>query len=209
MSQTWWRRNRLWLALLLPSLALALAASAFRLTSLYLPYEWSAPTVPGGTAGTLTQRFLGFDDERHTRRVGVTVVDVEQTPELDGSAAIDGATLWRVELEFTAAPDQLLAGPCTIQLKGDDGAHYGYSGGRTAADPDDPTYFPPVMAPGCVPPETPGPDIEPYTGELVAAETPRPETWRVTTSMVLPSSVTPVEVRVGWTPPEHLVLALP
>ena len=209
MSTPWWRRNRLWLALLLPALALALAASAFRLTTLYLPFEWSAPTNAGGPTGTLRQTSLEFDDRRYSRTVEVTVQAADRVPTLDGSAPIPGASLWRVDLGFAAAPDQLLAGTCTVQLKGDDGAWYGFEGGRVAADPDDRFYRAPMLAPSCVPEDTPGPDIEAFTGEFIPAEIPRPERWSVTTSFVIPAAVTPTQLRIGWSQPEHLVLQLP
>lgn len=207
MSTSWWRRNRLWLALLLPMLLLALAASSFRFVTLYRPWQWSAPIVANGPAGTLTQEFLGFDDARHTRTVGVRVVDVSPVPEHDGNVAVEGATLWRVDLDLTAEPDQLLAGPCTLYLLDAAGVRHGTQGGRTAAPGNRFPSFPGPLT--CVPGDTPGPQLEPFTGALVPAAEERPRTWRLTTTVVAPEGVEPVAVMLGWNTPEYLLLSRP
>lgn len=53
-TSAWWRSNRLWVLLAIPALTLALAASSFRLSALYLRWEWSQPTLLRGP-GTYTQ----------------------------------------------------------------------------------------------------------------------------------------------------------
>lgn len=208
MTRLWWRRNAVWLALLVPALLLALGLSAFRLTTLYLPWEWSRPTLADGPVGTLEQRFHGADDQWHQRTVTVEVLSVAAVPDLDEGAAVPGATLWKVDLSFSAAPDQLLDG-CTIELVDGEGTVYGFAGGRTAADPTNPLYTPPLMGPGCVPRDAPGPALDGFTGELVPSPEVRPETWEITTSMVLPEGREPEHVRIGWTRPSHLVLDIP
>ena len=205
-STPWLRRNRLWLALLVPLLLLALATSSFRLTRLYLPWQWSRPIVAHGTSGTFTHEFLGFDDVRHTRTVDVTVTEVSEALSWEGDAAVEGARLWRVGLLFAAAPDQLLRG-CTIELTDADGVRYRFEGGRQSAGTD--KLWSPAAKPDCVPEDTPGPDIAPFTGRFERAEVERPASWYVSTSMVLPLGVTPTHVRVMWTEPEYLVLDVP
>ena len=49
MNATWWRRNRFWLALLVPLLFLAVVASSFRLVNIYLPWDWTRPIVAHDT----------------------------------------------------------------------------------------------------------------------------------------------------------------
>ena len=80
---TWWRRNRLWLALLVPLLLPALAASSYRLTTLYLRWEWSQPVVVQGS-GTYTQTFRDVQDIARTRTVTVEVKQVARTTQADG-----------------------------------------------------------------------------------------------------------------------------
>ena len=58
----WWRRNRTWVFLLLPLVALAVAASSFRLTTLYLRWEWSQPTVLRAP-GVFSQSFQDVDED--------------------------------------------------------------------------------------------------------------------------------------------------
>lgn len=206
---TWWRRNRLWVALLIPALLLAIALSAFRWMTLYQPWEWSAGTSSNGPSGTFTQTFLGFDDKHHERTVHVTVNAVEPVESLGDEAAVDGATMWRIDLRFEADPNQLLAGACRVTLLDAAGTEYGYQPGRRQADPNGPPLMTKVMDPQCVPEETPGPDLEPFTGELIEPSIPRPRTWDYSTSVVLPDGVTPERVRIGWNPPEYLELRTP
>lgn len=208
MNPTWWRRNRLWLALLVPLTLLALAASSFRLVSLHLPWEYSRPTVARGPQGTLTQEFLGFDDARHTRTVTVKVLDVATVPQFGGFRSIPGSDLWRVRLEFAAAPDQLLAGPCDIELVDAEGVRYGFQGGQVKADPKAWDVVP-ALSQHCVPEDTPGPDLEPVTGKFVPAEVKRPASWVIETAMAVPHGRTPEAVRVSWTQPDYLVLDVP
>ena len=207
MSSTWWRRNRLWVALLIPTLLLALLASGFRLTTLYWPWEWSRGTSTG-TTGTLHQRFLGFDDSHHDRTVDVKVIAVERTPTLDGAAPVDGAVLWRVDLQLTAEPDQLLRGPCHLELVDAEGVRYGVLAGKQPADPGS-YWLRPIVAPECVPEGAPGPELEPFSGERVEPEVDRPRTWVHAASVVTPQGVTPERVRIGWTQPEYLELQVP
>lgn len=206
-AMTWRRRNRLWLALLLPLLLLALGASSFRLTRLYLPWEWSRPIVAGGTSGTFTHEFVGFDDALHTRTVGVTVTEVSEVVAWEGDAPVEGARLWRVLLRFAAAPDQLLRG-CTVELTDAAGVRYRFEGGRRAANTAARSWTP-ASKPDCVPKDTPGPDLAPFTGAFVPAEVERPASWLMSTSMVLPAGVEPSHVRVMWMQPEFLVLEIP
>lgn len=206
---TWWRRNRLWIALLIPSLVLAIALSSFRWTTLYQPWEWSAPTTSDGPTATLRQTFLGLDDKHHDRTVQVTVRSVEPVPSFNDEAAVAGAVMWRVDLEFEADPDQVLTGSCRITLLDADGTEYGYHAGRRQADPDGLPPLPKVVDPQCVPEDTPGPDIMPVSGEVVDPETARPRTWQFSTSIVIPEGVTPERLRIGWTQPEYLDLRVP
>ena len=207
MTRIWWTRNRLWLVALLPALALALVSSAFRLTTLYLPWQWSKPTEAHGPSGTLHQRFLGFDDKYYERTVDVTVTSAKPVDSFDGAAAVPGGTLWQVDFEFTARPDQLLTGSCHVDLLDADGVRYNSLPGKQAADPDS-FYLAPIVPPQCVPEEAPGPEVAPITGELVPSPVERPRTWQWSTSVAMPDGVTPERVRIGWLQPVYLELLL-
>lgn len=205
---TWWRRNAGWLLALIPALLLALAASSFRLTQLYLPWEWSQPIVAGGPVGTLEQNYLGTDDERYHREVTVEVLGATSVREFEGHAAIVGATLWRVDLKLSAAPDQMLS-ECTIELVDAEGTRYGFDGGRRAADPDDTFYSSTVVRPSCVPRDAPGPRLHPITGGPIDSPEPRPDSWELSTSVVIPEGYEPQQVRIAWNHPVYLVLDIP
>lgn len=205
---SWLRRNRWWLVTLVPALLLALAASSFRLTQLYLPWEWSRPVVAGASVGTLEQAFLGHDANRYRRTVTVEVAAVEPVPSFDGHAAIPGATLWQVDLLLTAAPDQMLK-HCSIELVDGEGTRYGFEGGRRAADPDDPFYSSTVVHPFCVPDDAPGPELQPITGEFLESPVERPGSWELSTALVVPDGHDPEQVRIAWDKPSYLVLEVP
>lgn len=206
METTWWRRNRFWLALLLPLLLLALGASSFRLVTLYRPWQWTDAIVAAGPTGTLHQEFLGTDDVRHTRTVTVAVDGLRTVPALGADAAAPGATLWQVDLTLSAAPDQALQG-CEIELVGPDGTRYATNAaGKVPADPDDSFWLPALVLP-CVPEDAPGPvmglaGLEPATVE-------RPDAWPVVAAAAIPDGVEPTAVRIMWQRPTYLELTAP
>lgn len=208
-STTWWRRNRLWLALLLPLLGLALAASSFRLFTLYLPWQWSRPIVTNGPTGTLTQDFLATDGAPLSRTVTVTLDAMRAVPSHDEDAAAPGATLWQVDLTLAAAPDQVLDG-CQVELLGPDGTRYATtSAGKVPADPDD-RFWMGTDHLMCVPEDAPGPTMS-FLGVVQPKEgTPeRPASWPMTASAAIPDGVRPTAVRVMWNRPTYVELAAP
>ncbi|QIK71168.1 hypothetical protein G7070_01290 [Propioniciclava coleopterorum] len=202
-SSAWWRRNRIWLALLLPLLALALAASSFRLTTLYLRWEWSQPVVLQGS-GVYTQTYQDVQDVRRTRTVTVGVGQVARTTQLDDDRAAPGTQLWLVELDLAAAPDQMLAG-CVIELEDAAGVRYGTFGakvdgaGRPNTLPD---------RPHCVPQDAPGPELS-WDGHPLPVTAQRPAAWRVAASVALPEGVEPTAVRVMWNKPGYVKVLIP
>lgn len=206
MQKSWWQRNRLWLALGIPLLALAVLASSFRLLTLYLPWQWSAPTHAHSAEGTLRQKYLELDGVTRDREVTVRVVSLEPQESADGLVAVDGATLWRVDLELTAEPDQFLE-LCHVELADVDGNRYDFASGLIPATSGD--YIPAPVAITCVPEDAPGPTVSLFTDEIVESPIPRPDSWNIHVLFAVPTGVTPTEVRVGWQQPEHLVLLPP
>lgn len=206
MNESWWRRNRLWLALLVPLLLAAIAASSFRLVTLYLPWEWSHPIVAGANSGTLTQRYTELDGVKRDREVSVRVLSVRPIEEAGGAKAVSGATLWQATLGFKAAPDQFLSG-CEVELVDAEGNRYGFRSGLEAAS-EDGWYMPPVLI-ACVPEDAPGPTIDALTGDLVPSPIERPGTWFQEVLIAMPEDIEPVQLRIGWHQPEYLVLDVP
>ncbi|MFC5338392.1 hypothetical protein [Leucobacter denitrificans] len=202
----WWRRNRLWLALLLPLLALALIASSFRLFTLYLPWQWSAPIVAGASEGTLTQRYLELDGVKWDREVTVRLISLEPRETTDDFVAVKGAMLWAVNLEFEASPDQFLDA-CEVGLGDAEGNRYDFRSGIESANADD-LYLAPVVL-RCVPEDAPGPTVAPFSDEVIESPIERPRTWTREFLFALPTGVTPTEVRVAWHEPVYLVLTPP
>lgn len=204
MAVTWWRRNRLWLGLLVPALALALAASAFRLVTLYLPWDWSRPTVAHDTTGTFRQDYEGLDGVNRTREVTVTVDTLEQASSYEGSLPAPGATLWVLTLTLSAEPDQILD-TCKAVVIDAEGVRY--SVGREGQVSDGTDLLWAHRRFDCVPEDTPGPR---FTGATVEEpEFPRPSTWSVTGAVAVPEGVTPTTVNVAWLQPDYLVLEAP
>ena len=87
------------------------------------------------------------------------------------------------------------------------GTRYGFEAGR-AADRR-PVLSSVVLTPMCVPEDAPGPSLNPITGEPVESPEVRPDSWELTTAMVLPDGYEPQQVRIGWDKPSFLVLDVP
>lgn len=204
-SGPWLRRNGPWLVVLPALVFLALAASSFRLTALYLPWSWSHPIVAHATTGVLAEDFAVSDGSRRHREVTVTVNSVLPVPSLDGDAAEPGGRLWRVELTFAAPPDQIVQG-CEVLLVDAAGTRYrAGAANKVAADPGRP--WSPATFVACVPADAPGPS-DPLS-LIPTPTTERPASWPVTAGVVLPGDAAPVGVIVRWQTPTFLRLDLP
>lgn len=201
-DRRWWDRNKLWLLLLAPLLALALAASGFRFARLYLPWNYTRPQVTAGTTLTFNQDWAYQAKLKGHRQATLTVVSVRTAESEDGRKAAPGAILYRIELEFSAAPNVLMEG-CNVFLLGPDGTMYGRGSG---------TVDLPGATPGfslsCVPRDAPGPSIDAVHDVIKTSERERPATWRVVESIALPEGVKPTQVRVQWDPPDYALLGV-
>jgi len=202
--RAWWKQNRTWLALLIPLLALALGASAFRLTRLYLPWEYHRPQVSATNTMRFTQSFSKGNSTTFTRTVDITVTAVEAVSDYDGHIPIEGGTMYRIDLAFAAAPDQMLKG-CTVALIGPDGTQYG----TQAAQNTDLRARQTFASPDCVPNDAPGPDWDGLSDTLVPATVERPAQWSRSIAVTLPPSVPPTQVRISWDAPEYALLQVP
>lgn len=201
-TSAWWRSNRLWVLLAIPSLALALAASSFRLSAVYLRWQWSQPTLLRAP-GTYSQTFTA-GTRTLQRTVQVGVAGVNRTDQVDGEYPAPGTVLWQIRLDFAASADQILAA-CEIELQDASGKRYSVEGVKVDARgrPN-----PPWIRRGCTPADAPGPTLD-LDGGIVPSPIPRSQSWQVVTSVALPPDVQPTLVRVMWDRPAYLTLAIP
>ncbi|MBK8732992.1 MAG: hypothetical protein IPL93_09040 [Actinomycetales bacterium] len=200
---SWWRRNRVALVALLPMLALALAASSFRYVSIYRPTTFVAGQVATGSTGRFLAPVPGAEPPT-TRDVSITLVSATPHASSGDLSAAKGTRLWEVELEFAADPGVPLTG-CTIELLDVAGQVYGTAGGKPVpATGRDRTAYP-----GCVPDATPGPELDLDGRVIPATGRQRPASWPVLAVIAIPTSGTPVAVRIHWGPPDYAQLPLP
>lgn len=200
---SWWRMNRWGLVLLVPVLALALAASSFRLVTLYFPWFAVRGThVTAPVRVTTDSSFVRYPagEEYSATLTPASLVPVSSAPseytyEGDpGLSAPPGARIWRLTTRVDADPAMSLI-ECAISLLDAEGAHYEAGLAMVDADGSVPVASP--SAGGCVPRGTPGPfsdlrgDIQP----VVEGEE-RPAQYSVETYFVLPTTVTPDRVRI-------------
>jgi len=202
-GRRWWERNRLWVLLLVPLLALALASSGFRLVRVYLPWTYTRPQIAHASTMTFTQDWSYNTRLRFHRQVTITVVGVQVVDAEGGRRAAPGASLYRVELRLAADPDVMLD-LCAVKLLGPDGTVYGTDAGKVDIPGADQPF-----AIACVPADAPGPTLDVVKDEVRPSETPRPASWSVVASVALPTSVKPTQVRVQWTEPDYAVLDVP
>lgn len=200
---TWWQRNRLPLVLLPPLVALALAASSFRLSTLYLPNEYSRPQRAVGQS-------LGYHESftrnRHLYRrdLTLTLTSLKASPSSGHEQAARGATLWTVELKLEAAPEVPLM-DCRVALLDGSGVLYDDQSGQYSTATEQPSASPQDR---CVPPDTPGPDMD-FTGQLIPGQGTRPASWRVQRTVAMPQGRQPAYVRVAWNPPHYALIPVP
>lgn len=197
-TRSWWRRNRNWLAVVVPVVAIAVLATAFRWFMIYQPNEWSRPTKAEGSTGTLHQEYTGQDGNRTSLDVTVTLGGVSEISEFEEAKAAPGGTMWLVELNLTADPEQDLAS-CMISLIDDQQVRYeastvdlgaGNNAGKVGSTD---SILWDTNRLDCVP--------EGF-GE-------RPATWTVQAAIVLPTGTAPTSVEIGWRKPQYLTFSIP
>lgn len=201
---SWWRRNRLGLALLVPALVLALAAGSSRVQE----YWWDrgfhdrAPVVDGVAA--LVDR---YDDGRLRYPVealySVASFEPVRVTLSDGAPLPDGLRAWRLRLDVEADPDISLVGcqVAVVDTQGD--LHHESDSGLSLAAVSSST--------SCVPAETPGPKARFGSTDqprLTAGESPRPGRFTTDTTFVLPTEATPESVRLWYFLPRYVELSV-
>lgn len=208
VRRTWWRRERVALALL-PFLVVGAAVASSSRVDEYWWQRGFHEQAPRDDAGVVSVSET-YDDGflRYPIRADLSLVSARPVTELPGAyqppKVPTGARLWEVQLRWQADPDVSLTG-CSIALTDDDGKLY-------VADS---TSFDPGAVLGvqtCVPDETPGPQPQSGRRTLVqpaADVAPRPSSYRTRAYVVVPVGVEPRAVRVWWLLPTYAELPLP
>lgn len=204
---TWWRRNRWALVLLLPALALALAASGVRLQLFWWSYEPHQPT--SGALGR-PMHFVdhaAYDTHPYVLDVTVTVRSVTRVavPVSPGHEwtwpTPDGARWWKVTMQVAADPTTPLSA-CRLRLLGAAGDEVDY----TSRFPGTADTLP--VSP-CVPDATPGPGSASPEDLASAATAARPASYEVSAYVLASGDFRPSQVRLWWWTPRYVSVDLP
>ncbi len=206
----WLRGNRWGLALVIPALLLALAANSLRLQLFWWTYKPHVAT--SGVQGKPVHFAEDFDDfDGHWHRAldltvtSVTTVAAPRDP--DGKPIDDARTpaeaQWvKVSMHVAASPTAVLFG-CRLSLLDASGRETEYTDGNLV----DSDYLP--ISP-CIPdahqgPVSGGPKAQ---GDAVEAG-PRPAAYDVDAYVLTARGFRPTAVRLQWTPPRYVQIALP
>lgn len=195
---SWWQRNRIWLALLVPLLAAAIASSSWAWFTLYRPFTYHQPQRAVDGTVHLVQPTVSTG---HHYTIDVTMhldgMDLAAPSNADGWMAAPGQQLWRSTIAFEAAPDLPLTS-CTVTVLDAEGREYlpnigvweGRNGSKNQLERD------------CVPQDAPGPAL--IMGKILPdMGDPRPARWTSERLWSLPAGVMPDRIRVAWTEPAY------
>lgn len=208
----WLRRNRWALIALVPAIVLAVAASSFRLISLYLPWYSERTNNAEGVILVDSDQFVGHYPDGESYQAEVTPISATQIPSFTEShtsfpaefTAVPGAKLWRVEVEVFADPRMVLRG-CTFGVEDDEGRFFSAAFGKLRnGEPltDREGY--------CYPNLTPGPSFS-FLNEYEPAEpeAERPRRYRVFALFALPEGSDVANLRVMLPNSPHWRVAFP
>lgn len=207
IRQTWWRRERLAIALLPLILVAAIAASSSRVHDFWWArgFHSEGPITAAGVATVDTRYDDGFLTYPIRAKISLTsAAPVTELPDAYGPLKIPtGSRLWLVDLAWSADPDLALTG-CNVALVDRDGNRYDASINAFEANA-------PIVYDACVPDDARGP--VPTVGStkapaLPAGQPPRPESYSTTAYVIVPVDVRPVAARVWWFLPDYVELPL-
>lgn len=210
---SWWRENRWALVLLVPAIALALAAASFRYVSLYVPW-FSDRAIDDGEVAVVHWDRFGIDypmppgEPAHVTPIFLRPVRSAEEPGLFDRAIITpapGATLWQLEVEVEADPEMVLYG-CTLALEDAAGTRYT---GQPAKLRDGEPYID-SWGDSCIPQMTPGPGASlDNQYEPADPDSERPARYRVSSLFAVPEGVTPTRIRVLTPRAPHSLIDVP
>jgi hypothetical protein len=202
------RRNR-WGLLALPVAAvLAVGVNSQRLQDYWWDRDLRHAAATGGQNEWVTWSDSFSDatgEATRTFRVKVTGAEptdiAEAASEPEELELPSDVTGMRIEMEFEAAPDQVLFG-CRLALLDDDGNRYVYRPGLGGVMQDS---WP------CVPGDHPGPQPSINAGEprkVLLAGGERPPQWRTRPVVVVPRNAKITQVLLWWEQPDYLAVEL-
>lgn len=204
------RPSRWWMAAVPVAIVAMLAASGYRVPVFWYqsglhhelasadPDGWAKVTeeyadVHGDTTRSYSVRFAGLGG----------AVPAYEDNSGDEFTLPDGMAARTVNLDFSAAPDQVLKG-CAVTLIDDQGRQYRVGGPFDGIGP---------RTTVCVPEETPGPSLavlkKDARGAIPADEQPRPREWSTSPAIAVPEDARFVELRISFENPDYVTLRLP
>lgn len=201
----WWQRNRLWLVLLLPLVALALLASSWRLVTIYRPTEQLQPHRPDDGVVHLSQDVM-VKGEKQPFSIEVSASAPVVVSAVQGNRAPEGMRLHQVAVTFRAPTDAPLFPVCDVTLHDTRGGIYRAGQGTEPV----PGEMPGMLERQCVPAEHEGPVYDLLLGGVEQPDEgeERPAVWVVQYQFVLPADRTPEQLRVVYETPHYAVFEL-
>ncbi|MFV0462847.1 MAG: hypothetical protein ACK5MP_06605 [Nostocoides sp.] len=204
---TWWRRNRWGVILVLPALALAVIASAYRLQLFWWDYAPHQAT-PGLLGQPVTFR-EHEDSDRYPYDLDLTmtVTQVARVERPEGTIrpwtwpTPSGAGWWRVDLHMVVDPTTPLAG-CQLRLVDAGGAWTSYENTFPGAQNTLPSL-------PCAPQGTPGPWSASPADLAEAAKEPRPASYDVPVYFLTAADFQPREVWLWFSTPRYIAVSIP
>lgn len=212
MTQSWLRRNRWGLILVIPAFALAMLASSFRFFSIYLP--WQADYGREVAEVVISSEESGIEHpsgavyEATLQMISLTKINSVADPESWNDAmltAAPGGQLWRLNMVVRADPAMVLV-DCTVSLMDTQGRHFTTGPGKLSDGVPTPAY----NADLCVPQGNVGPSGDLLNEYLPADEGyERPGRYRKEFYFVLPLDAEPSHVRIDMVHPPHRLIEAP
>jgi hypothetical protein len=196
----WWRENRWWLVVLPLALAAVAAASSYNVKQFWYD-NGLRREIASAPQGDVARATSSYDDAlgATSRTFEVKLVALRTTSLYtfrfeEPAPPPDGVDAVAVQLEWKAAPDQVLRA-CTVSLVDDQGRRY---------DADT------LATVGCVPEDRGGPEYPQEDGVrgVVPDGEDRPTTWTTAPVVLVPEGRRITQVWVWWDRPDYVRLSV-
>lgn len=199
---SWWRRNRLGLALLPVALAVALAAGSSRVQEYWWDCGFHEPASVRDGVAELVDEYddghLAYPIEARYSVASFAPVDIALS---SGDPLPAGLRAWRLRLDVEADPSVALRG-CSVAVLDTAGALHASDDARLDLDL-------PIGDSACVPADAAGPRVEfgsTSAPRVPAGEPARPRRFTTDTVLVLPAEAEPEAVRLWYFLPRYVEL---
>ncbi len=199
----WWERNKWGLILLPVAIIVAVAASSWAMVTFWYgdgPHDVTAAKV--GESVDFRQDWQDFNG-KHTREVTVTVTGIAPTTVVENYDGEDeeavtpgGTTLWRVSMDLSADPEQILVG-CHVDVIDTEGREFSFESIHIKK---------PLVAKvsPCLNAGERGPDWKLTEGQKPSEPEPRPEKWSTVADVLMAEDSVPARVRIWWETPKAI-----